>query len=184
MMSTSKHSEYQARRGILVAQRVVVEMTDDIDGKPAAETVSFGLDGRTFEIDLSEKNAKSLRKELAPWVASARRVSGRRPAGAARRVQRQGEPRCGPEGGPGVGGEQRVRRLAARPDLRRDHGEVPGRGQLTRRTCRQADVARGRVQNVGHAAVVRHAGDCFVLDLVVKPRFITFKARVLRGRHG
>jgi hypothetical protein len=65
-----------------VAQRVVVEMTDDIDGKPAAETVSFGLDGRTFEIDLSEKNAKALRKELAPWTASARRVSGRRPAGA------------------------------------------------------------------------------------------------------
>jgi hypothetical protein len=55
-----------------------VEMTDDVDGKPAAETVTFGLDGRSFEIDLSEKNAKALRKELAPWVASARRVSGRR----------------------------------------------------------------------------------------------------------
>jgi hypothetical protein len=65
-----------------VAQRVVVEMTDDVDGKPAAETVSFGLDGRSFEIDLTEKNAKALRKELAPWVASARRVSGRRSAGS------------------------------------------------------------------------------------------------------
>jgi hypothetical protein len=60
-----------------VAQRVVVQLTDDIDGRPAAETVSFGLDGRSFEIDLSEKNARALRKELAPWVASARRVSKR-----------------------------------------------------------------------------------------------------------
>jgi hypothetical protein len=64
-----------------VAQRVVVQLTDDVDGKPAAETVSFGLDGRTFEIDLSEKNARALRKDLAPWVAAARRVSGRRPRG-------------------------------------------------------------------------------------------------------
>jgi len=61
---------------------VVVQLTDDIDGKPAAETVSFGLDGRSFEIDLSERNARALRKDLAPWVAAARRVSGRRPRGA------------------------------------------------------------------------------------------------------
>jgi hypothetical protein len=62
-----------------VAQRVVVHMTDDIDGKAAAETVSFGLDGRLYEIDLSEKNARALRKALAPWVSSARKVSTRRP---------------------------------------------------------------------------------------------------------
>ena len=67
-----------------MAQRVVVQLTDDIDGKPAAETVSFGLDGRSFEIDLSERNARALRKDLAPWVASARRVSGRRSRGSAR----------------------------------------------------------------------------------------------------
>ena len=65
-----------------MAQRVVVQLTDDIDGKPAVETVTFGLDGRTFEIDLSEKNARALRKDLAPWVASARRVSGRRSRGS------------------------------------------------------------------------------------------------------
>jgi hypothetical protein len=61
-----------------VAQRTVVELTDDTDGKPAAETVTFGLDGKTFEIDLSEKNAKALRKALEPWVGAARRVSGRK----------------------------------------------------------------------------------------------------------
>jgi uncharacterized membrane protein len=60
-----------------MASRTIVELTDDLDGKPAAETVAFGLDGRVFEIDLSEKNAKALRKTLEPWVTSARRVSGR-----------------------------------------------------------------------------------------------------------
>jgi uncharacterized membrane protein len=60
-----------------MASRTIVELTDDLDGKPAAETVAFGLDGRVFEIDLSEKNAKALRKTLEPWLTSARRVSGR-----------------------------------------------------------------------------------------------------------
>jgi hypothetical protein len=53
-------------------------MTDDVDGKPAAETITFGVDGREFEIDLSEKNAIKLRKAIGPWIASARRTGGRR----------------------------------------------------------------------------------------------------------
>jgi hypothetical protein len=67
-----------------MAQRTIVEMTDDVDGKPAAETITFGIDGREFEIDLSEKNAAKLRKAVGPWVAAARRTGGRkgRPAAA------------------------------------------------------------------------------------------------------
>jgi hypothetical protein len=61
-----------------MASKTTVEIVDDVDGKPAAETVSFGLDGQLFEIDLSEKNAKALRKAYESWVASARRVSGRK----------------------------------------------------------------------------------------------------------
>lgn len=61
-----------------MVSRTTVELLDDVDGKPAAETVSFGLDGREFEIDLSEKNAKALRKVLEPWASSARRVGGRK----------------------------------------------------------------------------------------------------------
>src|SRR3982751_2710511 len=61
-----------------MVSRTTVELLDDIDGKPAAETVAFGLDGRQFEIDLSEKNAKALRRVLEPWAASARRVGGRK----------------------------------------------------------------------------------------------------------
>jgi nucleoid-associated protein Lsr2 len=61
-----------------MAQRVQVILEDDFDGTDADETVSFGLEGVEYEIDLSSKNAESLREALAPWVAHARRVGGRR----------------------------------------------------------------------------------------------------------
>lgn len=56
-----------------MAQRVVVSLSDDIDGGEAAETVSFGLDGRNYEIDLSTDHAKQLRGALAPYVRSGRK---------------------------------------------------------------------------------------------------------------
>jgi Lsr2 len=60
-----------------MAQRVHVVLEDDLDGTDAEETVRFGLDGDTYEIDLSSANAAALRDALAPYVASARRTSGR-----------------------------------------------------------------------------------------------------------
>jgi hypothetical protein len=60
-----------------VAQRVHIVLEDDLDGSGADETVTFGLDGVNYEIDLSKKNAAKLRDALALYVGSARRVSGR-----------------------------------------------------------------------------------------------------------
>ena len=60
-----------------MASKTTVELLDDVDGKPEAETIVFGIDGREFEINLSEKNAKALRKAIEPCVGAARRVSGR-----------------------------------------------------------------------------------------------------------
>ena len=62
-----------------MAQRIVRELTDDTDGKPADETVTFALDGREYEIDLSSKNAAALRKAFDVYVKNGRRVGGRRP---------------------------------------------------------------------------------------------------------
>ncbi|MDN3296426.1 Lsr2 family protein [Streptomyces ficellus] len=59
-----------------MAQRVVVTLFDDIDGGEAAETVTFGLDGKSYEIDLNPANAKKLRKALAPYLAAGRKQSG------------------------------------------------------------------------------------------------------------
>ncbi|RSS82436.1 Lsr2 family protein [Streptomyces sp. WAC06614] len=56
-----------------MAQRVVVTISDDLDGGEAAETVVFGLDGKSYEIDLNLANAKKLRKSLEPYVAAGRR---------------------------------------------------------------------------------------------------------------
>lgn len=61
-----------------MAQRVQVILEDDFDGGKAEETVTFGLDGVDYEIDLSTKNAKALRNALDPWVGVARRTGGRR----------------------------------------------------------------------------------------------------------
>src|SRR4051812_11273004 len=62
-----------------MAKKVTVTLVDDFDGEGAAdETVEFGLDGVSYEIDLSSKNAAKLRNDLKQWVEAGRRVGGRR----------------------------------------------------------------------------------------------------------
>jgi hypothetical protein len=61
-----------------MARKVQYLLVDDLDGGEAEETVSFALDGTSYEIDLSKKNAKALRDALATYVAAARRAGGRR----------------------------------------------------------------------------------------------------------
>ena len=63
-----------------MAQKVTVLLMDDLDPSlEADETVSFGLDGRVFEIDLSKKNAEGLRQELgAQSPEEARRLAARK----------------------------------------------------------------------------------------------------------
>ncbi|WP_040158664.1 histone-like nucleoid-structuring protein Lsr2 [Nigerium massiliense] len=67
-----------------MAQRVHIVLTDDLDGSDAVETVTFGLDGNTYEIDLSEQNVAKLRDALQPYVAVARKVTTRRTPGKRR----------------------------------------------------------------------------------------------------
>ena len=72
-----------------MAQIREIRLVDDLSGDVADETIEFGLDGKSYEIDLSTANAKKLRDVLSEYVASARRAaSGRRRSGtnsAARR---------------------------------------------------------------------------------------------------
>ena len=67
-----------------MAQKVQVTLVDDIDGSSADETLTFGLDGVLYEIDLSKGNAKKFRDSLAAYVGAARRSS---------RASRVGRPR-------------------------------------------------------------------------------------------
>lgn len=66
-----------------MAQRVQVLLVDDIDNSDADETVTFALDGVTYEIDLNATNAAKLRDEFATWVGHARRSGGRKATGRA-----------------------------------------------------------------------------------------------------
>ncbi len=60
-----------------MATQTHVTLVDDIDGSVAVETIAFGLDGASYEIDLNDKNAKKLRDALANYVANGRQVGAR-----------------------------------------------------------------------------------------------------------
>ncbi len=106
-----------------MAQIREVRLIDDLDGEQAVETIEFGVDGRNYEIDLSDANATRLRDALALYVASARRTtaSTRRRAASA------------PAGGgvvrrPTVDREQNqaIREWARKRDLKiSDRGRIP-----------------------------------------------------------
>jgi len=61
-----------------MAQKVLIEMVDDISGETATQTVPFSLDGVSYEIDLSGDNAANLREELARFIAAGQRTGGRK----------------------------------------------------------------------------------------------------------
>lgn len=57
-----------------MAQKIHIVLEDDLDGSEAAETVTFGLDGTSYEIDLNKKNAAALREALATYVGHGRKL--------------------------------------------------------------------------------------------------------------
>lgn len=57
-----------------MATRTSVVLVDDLDGEtPADTTVSFALDGRSYEIDLSNSNAAEFREALSKYVSAGRK---------------------------------------------------------------------------------------------------------------
>lgn len=106
-----------------MAQQVIVTMTDDIDGTEAAETVTFALDGITYEIDLSEKNAAKLRKSLEPFADKGRRTG------------KQGGKR---KSGGSSGKAAQVRTWAATQGI-----DVPAKGRVPADVVAQYDAAQG-----------------------------------------
>jgi hypothetical protein len=62
-----------------MAQKVTVHLIDDLDGDQATSTVQFGLEGKDYEIDLSDSNTERLHDVLADFVAAARKVGSAGP---------------------------------------------------------------------------------------------------------
>ena len=60
-----------------MAQKIQTLFVDDLDSGEAEGTVRFGLDGASYEIDLSAAHAEELRKVFAPYTRAGRKVTGR-----------------------------------------------------------------------------------------------------------
>lgn len=60
-----------------MAQHVQVQLIDDINGEEADETVTFGIDGTTYEIDLTAENAAQLREKLSLYLEKSRKSRSR-----------------------------------------------------------------------------------------------------------
>jgi hypothetical protein len=110
-----------------MAQKVQVLLVDDINGTEAAETVSFSLDGASYEIDLTVANAKKLRDDLSTWVAHARRSGGRK---STRRTTTTGSARRGDLG-------------AVREWARNNGHKVSDRGRISADILAAYDKANG-----------------------------------------
>jgi hypothetical protein len=57
-----------------MAKRVTTTLIDDVDGSAATQSVTFGLDGVTYTIDISDSNAEKLRAAFEPFIASGSHV--------------------------------------------------------------------------------------------------------------
>ena len=114
-----------------MARKVYEQLVDDLDGSDATETVRFGLDGTTYEIDLNEKNAPALRKSLDKYVSVARRA-GR--SDARRRATPSG--RRGADRGYDI---VQLREWAGANKVK-----VPARGRIPRSVVDQYLAAGGR----------------------------------------
>ena len=102
-------------------------LVDDLDGSQASGTVTFGLDGRTYEIDLSEANAAKLRDTFATYSAAARHIGGR-----ARRPAAQGTALTGTanDGKVTIAAADRARTAAIREWARQAGLDVSTRGRI------------------------------------------------------
>jgi hypothetical protein len=116
-----------------MARKVEVRLIDDLDSGPADESVTFGLDGADYEIDLSAKHAKELRGALERYIGVAQRVGrGRSAVGrtGARRTSRGDRAQ-----------NQAIREWAARKGL-----EIAPRGRISQAVLDQyhSEAARGQ----------------------------------------
>ncbi len=57
-----------------MATQIIKKLLDDLDGGDADETVTFAMDGVTYKIDLSRKNASKFRDMMSPYQEAGERT--------------------------------------------------------------------------------------------------------------
>lgn len=101
-----------------MAQKVITEFIDDIDGSPAERTFTFAVDGTNYEIDLSAENIAEFKSAIGGFIESARKVKG---TSNGRRARSTG----------GGGGQQSREQTRAVREWARQHGHnISERGRI------------------------------------------------------
>ena len=117
-----------------MAREVIEKLIDDLDGSPAVETVAFALDGTSYEIDLSKRNAAAFRRTFARYVKAAQRK------GATRSTPRRRTAKAGTNG--------KAKRDFDLTQLREWAGAndvaVPSRGRIPQAVVEQYKADGGR----------------------------------------
>jgi hypothetical protein len=121
-----------------MASRTTMVLEDDLDGSEASKTVSFGLDGQDYEIDLNAENAGRLRGALADFLANGR-AAGSATGGRRRRSRSDG--RFDPKA---------VRAWAIEQGI-----DVKARGRIASSIVEQFNAASSKVADVGESSSTR-----------------------------
>jgi hypothetical protein len=108
-----------------MAQKVQVLLVCDLheDEVEGSETIAFGLDGSSYEIDVCDDHAAELRDAFAPFVGAARRA-GRTPTAPAQRRARSA-------GRTSAGGGDKQRVADIRAWARANGHQVSERGRIS-----------------------------------------------------
>ncbi|MFE6971234.1 Lsr2 family protein [Isoptericola sp. NPDC057653] len=77
-----------------MVQKQQIVLIDDIDGSDADETVTFALDGVSYEIDLTSAHASELRDAFATWIGHGRKTTARLGGGTRAAARRTGTDRA------------------------------------------------------------------------------------------
>lgn len=129
-----------------MAEKVIIQLTDDLDGTDASETIHFAVNGSAYRIDLSEKNSARFWEAIKPFVEAAQ------PAGSAARRPRPGPssssspsdaapaPRKRRSSGAAAAG---VSPAAVRVWASENNVEVPARGRIPATVISQYKAATG-----------------------------------------
>ena len=111
-----------------MAQKIHIVLEDDIDGSEATETVTFGLDGTNYEIDLNDAHAAALRDALSTYIGHGRKVGT-----APRRGRKSNATGSSTTSGPSA---REIR------DWARENGyDVPDRGRVSAEVREAYDAA-------------------------------------------
>lgn len=84
-----------------MAKQTIIQMTDDLDGSEATQSIEFTVRGRSYTIDLNDANASDFDDALAPYIAAAQkargaqpsRSGGRRPSAPSQRASSDADPK-------------------------------------------------------------------------------------------